>query len=73
MDFKAYPVIRFTLRNIVIEGVSRHLARNPRAWILPFWFKTDMDSLKQKLCLAPDQKMVRPKKVANDQKINLAS
>ena len=25
------------------------------AWILPFWFKTDMDSLWQNLCLAPDQ------------------
>ena len=61
------------VRNFVIEGVSRHLARNPRAWILPFWFKTDMYSLKQNLCLAPDQKMVKTKKVGNDQKINLAS
>ena len=57
------------LRNFV----SRHLARNPRAWILPFWSNTDMDSLKQNLCLAPDQKIVRTKKVANDHKINLAS
>jgi hypothetical protein len=32
-----------------------------------------MDSLEQILCLAPHQKMVRTKKVANDQKINLAS
>jgi hypothetical protein len=29
--------------------------------------------LKQNLCLAPDQKMVLPKKVANDQKIILAA
>ena len=29
--------------------------------------------LKQNLCLAPDQIMVRPKQVANDQKINLES
>ena len=27
---------------------------------------------KQNHCLAPDQKMVRPKKCANDQKVNLA-
>ena len=61
----------FGVRNFVIEGVavSRHLARNPRAWILPFWSKTDMDPLKQNLCLAPNQKMVRTKKVANYQKI----
>ena len=39
-----------------------------RAWILPFWSKTDINSLKQNLCLAPDQKTVRTKKVANDQK-----
>ena len=51
--------------------VSRYLARNPRAWILPFWSKTDMESLKQNLCLAPDQKMVGTKKVANDEKIIL--
>ena len=31
-----------------------------------------MDSLNQNLCLAPDQKMVWPKKVANDLKIDLA-
>ena len=38
----------------------------------PRW--TDMDSLcEQNLCLTPDQKMVLPIKVANDQKINLAS
>ena len=29
-------------------------------------------AIKQNLCLAPDQKMVLPKKVANDLKINLA-
>ena len=45
----------------------------PRAWILPFLFKTDMYSLKQNLCLAPNQKMVRTKKVSNHRKINLAS
>ena len=33
-------------------------ARNPRAWILPFWSKTDMGSLKQNLCLTPDQEIV---------------
>ena len=64
------PRIGINLRNFVI---GRHLARNPRAWIHPFSFKTGMYSLKQNLCLAPDQKMVRTKKVANDQKINLAS
>ena len=52
--------------------VSYHQARNPRGWILPFWSKTYMDSLKQNLCLTPDQKMVLPIKVANGQKINLA-
>ena len=40
------------------------------------WYPTLVDKLinftKQNLCLAPDQKMVRPKKVANDLKINLA-
>ena len=63
------------VRNFVIEGVavSRHLARKPRAWILPLRSKTDIDSIKQNLFLAPNQKMVRTKKVANDQKINLAS
>ena len=67
--------IPYGLRKVVIEGMvlSFHQTRNPRAWILPFWFKTVIDSLKQNLCLAPDQKMVRAKKVANDQKINLAS
>ena len=34
--------------------------------------KTDLQPIKQNLCLAPDQKMVRPKKVANDLKIDLA-
>ena len=44
---------------------SRHNQdRNPRAWILPFWSKTDMDSPKP---------MVGTKKVANDQKIILTS
>ena len=36
--------------------------RGLSAWILPFWSKnskTDMDSLKQFLCMAPDQKMVK--------------
>ena len=59
---------------IVCVTCSGHnQARNPRAWILPFWSKTDMDSLKQNLYLAPDQEIVRTKKVANDQKISLAS
>ena len=44
----------------------------PRAQILAVWFQTDLQPPKRNLCLAPDQKMVRPKKVANDQKINLA-
>ena len=54
------------LRNFVIEGVA---CQPPSS----FWSKTDIASLKQNLCLAPDQKIVRTKKVANDQKINLAS
>ena len=52
---------------------THNQGRNPRAWVLPFWSKTDMHSPKQNLCLAPDQKMAGTKKVANDQKINLAS
>ena len=59
------------LRKVVIGWVTcsgYKQVRNPRALILPFWFKTDMDSLKQNLCLAPDQKMVEQKKIANDQK-----
>ena len=40
---------------------------------LPDLSKTDMDSLKQNLCLTPDHKMVLPIKVANYQKITLAS
>jgi len=32
-----------------------------------------MDSSKQNLCMALDQKLAKAKKVANDQKINLAS
>ena len=47
-------------------------ARRTRGQILAVWFKTDQQSVKQNLCLAPDQKMVRPKKVANYLKINLA-
>ena len=39
----------------------------------PRFFPFGIDSVKQNLFLAPDQKMVRPKKVANDHKINLAS
>ena len=42
------------------------------AQVLAVWSQTDLQPLKQNLCLAPDQKMVRPKKVANDLKINLA-
>ena len=52
--------------------VSCHQDRNPGAPILAVWFQTDLQPPKQNLCLAPDQKMVRPKKVANDLKINLA-
>ena len=51
-----------------LSVVSCHQSRNPRAWILPFWSKTDLDSLKQSLCLAPDKKMVGTKKVAKDKK-----
>ena len=46
--------------------------RNPRAQILAVWLQSDLQPVKQNLCLAPDQKMVRPRKVANDLKINLA-
>ena len=52
--------------------VSCHQARNPRAQILAIWLQTDLQQVKQNLCLAPDQKMVRPRKVANGLKINLA-
>ena len=65
----------FVLRKVVIGCMTcsgRNQARNPRAQILPFWSKTDMDSVKKNFYLAPDLKMVRPKEVANDQKINLA-
>ena len=49
-----YPMVR----KVVIGCVTcsgHNQARNPRAWILPFWSKTDMDSLKQNLCLAPSK------------------
>jgi hypothetical protein len=52
--------------------VSCHQARNPRAQVLAVWLQTDLQPVKQNLCLAPDQKIVLPKKVANDLKINLA-
>ena len=42
--------------------------RRHRSQILAVWSKTDLQSVKQNLCLAPDQKMVRQKKVANDLK-----
>ena len=77
--YKTFKISLFvdpSQRKVVIGCVTcsgHNQDRNPRAWILPFWSKTDMDSLKQNLCLAPDQKMVGTKKVANDQKINLAS
>ena len=64
------------LRKVVIGYVTcngHNQDRYPRAWILPLWSKTDMDSSKQNLCFAPDQKMFGAKKVANDQKIDLAS
>ena len=65
------------LRNETKEGcncghVSCHQARNPRAQILVVWLQTDLQPVKQNLCLVPDQKMVRLKKVANDLKIILA-
>ena len=47
-------------------------ARKPRGQILPFCSKTDMDSVNKNFRLAPNLKMVRPKKVASDLKINLA-
>ena len=52
--------------------VSCHQARNPKAQILAVWLQTDLQPVKQNLCLAPDQKMALPKKVTNDLKINLA-
>ena len=57
------------IRNVVIEGVAcrRHLARKSRAQIFAVWFQTDLQPVKQTLCLTPDQNMVLPKKVANDQ------
>jgi hypothetical protein len=47
-------------------------SRRTRGQILAVWSKTDLQPVKSKLFLAPDQKMARPKKVANDLKINLA-
>ena len=41
--------------------VSRHLARKTRAQILAVWFQTDLQPVKQTLCLAPDPKIVRQK------------
>ena len=41
--------------------VSCHQARNLRPWILPFWLKTDMDSPKQNLFLAPFKKRLDKK------------
>ena len=38
----------------------------------PKFSQTDLQPVKQNFCLAPDQNMVRPQKVANDLKINLA-
>ena len=73
--FKLEPsALSWKLRKVVIEGVacSRHLARKSRAQILAVWFQTDLQAVKQNLFLAPDQKIVRLKKVANDQKINFA-
>ena len=51
---------------------ASHLARNLRAYILAVWLQTDLQSVNKILCLAPDQKIVRTKKVANNLKINLA-
>ena len=52
------------LRKVVIEGMTCQ-ARNHRAQILAVWLQTDLQPVKQNLCLAPDQKMILPKKVAN--------
>ena len=49
---------------------ASHLAENPKAKMLAILFQTDLKTVKKK---APDQKMFRPKIVANDLKINLAS
>ena len=76
LSIDIYETIVYDLRKVVIGCVTcsgHNQVRNPRAWIFTFWSKTDMDPLKQNLCLAPDQKIVATKKVANDQKINLAS
>ena len=75
MNMLEKKIILSKIRKVVIGCVtcSGHQDRNPRAWILPFWSKTDMYSLKQNLCLAPDQKMIGTKEVENDQKINLVS
>ena len=42
--------------------------QEPQSQDSSIWSKTDMDSVKQNLCLPPDQKMARPKEVANDKK-----
>ena len=63
------------MRKVVIEGMACQLPsehRNPGAQILAVWSQTDLQPVKQNLCLATDQIMVKPKKVANDLKINLA-
>ena len=43
-------------------------ARIPRAQVLPFWSKNDMDSVNKTFYLAPNLKMVGRKKVANNLK-----
>ena len=55
--FNRIIVYRYVLRKVVIGCVicsGHNQDRNPRAWIFPFWSKTDMDSVKQNLCLALD-------------------
>ena len=71
---ESVPLVPGVRKVAVMEVVAcrRHLPRKSKAQILAVWFQTDLQPVKQNLCLAPDQKMVRPKKVANDLKINLA-
>ena len=49
------------IRKVVLRAwlVSCHQVRNPRAQICAVWLQTGLQPVKQNLCLAPDQKMVR--------------
>ena len=64
------------LRKVVIEAMALSAAiklGTPEPGFFHFGPRLTWISLKQNLCLAPNQKMVGPIKVANNQKINFVS